>query len=40
MTAAFLVVALAVFGFTLYESVQRFGHRLERLERLETNGPR
>jgi hypothetical protein len=30
---------LVAFGFTLYHSVQRFGNRLERLERLETGAP-
>lgn len=38
-TGVLLVIALAIFGFTVYDSVHRFGNRLERLERLETNGP-
>ncbi len=38
-TGVLLLLALAVFGFTLYESVHRFGNRIERLERLEETGP-
>ncbi len=39
-TGALLVVALALFGFTLWDSVHSFGNRIERLERLEVTGPR
>ncbi len=39
VTGALLVLALVVFGFTLYDSVHAFGNRIERLERLETTGP-
>ncbi len=38
-TGVLLVVALAVFGITLYDSVRRFGDRVERLERLEATQP-
>jgi len=40
VTGALLLVALAVFGVTLYDSVHAFGNRIEQLERLEITGPR
>ncbi len=40
VTGALLVLALALFGFTLWDSVHSFGNRIERLERLEVTGPR
>ncbi len=40
VTGALLLLALIVFGFTVYDSVHSFGNRIERLERLEMNGPR
>ncbi len=39
VTGALLVLALVVFGFTVYDSVHRFGNRIERLERLESTAP-
>ncbi len=39
VTGALLLLALVLFGVTLYDSVRRFGDRVERLERLERTGP-
>ncbi len=39
VTGVLLLLALIVFGFTVYDSVHSFGNRIERLERLETSGP-